>query len=162
MMLRAFGSTAGAPMFAVPVMLIAKGDTVKVTIAGGDLAKPIEITDKVWLAKLNVWSGPGTSTNEPQSLNVDWSQGKVDPPHNVPVYIVSFETTRRNPGTYIVRYAIDPSTKRGYVYFPGRADKEYRDNTWLIYRGVEGNWFRASNEWEKFTHRLIEDAQKAP
>jgi hypothetical protein len=85
MMLRAFELAAGALMFAVPVVLIAKGDTVKVTIAGGDLAKPIEITDKVWLAKLNVWSGPGTGTNERQSLNVDWSQGKVDPPHNVPV-----------------------------------------------------------------------------
>jgi hypothetical protein len=56
MMLRAFGSTAGAPMFAVPVMLIAKGDTVKVTIAGGDLAKPIEITDKV--GSRNSTSGP--------------------------------------------------------------------------------------------------------
>ena len=67
MMLRAFGLTAIALMFAVPITLIAKGDTVRVTITGGDLAKAIEITDEVWLAKLNVWSGPGTGANEPQS-----------------------------------------------------------------------------------------------
>ena len=56
MMLRAFELAAGALMFAVPVVLIAKGDTVKVTIAGGDLAKPIEITDKV--GSRNSTSGP--------------------------------------------------------------------------------------------------------
>ncbi len=49
----------------------------------------------------------------------------------------------------------DPSSNRGYVHLPGRADKEYRLNTSAILRGVEGNWFRATSEWERLVTPLI-------
>jgi len=75
------------------------------------------------------------------------------------VYELSFVTARKNPGTYVVRYAIDPSSERGYVYLPGKGDPGYRDNVFLIYRGVEGNWFHAWDEWEKLAHPLIEKAR---
>jgi hypothetical protein len=83
----------------------------------------------------------------------------VEAPKGVPVYEVSFVTTRSNPGTYVVRYAIDPATKRGYVYLPGKTDAGYRDNVFLIYREVEGNWFHAWDEWEKLANPLIERAR---
>src|SRR5437879_3915591 len=89
-----------------PVQLAAKGDTVRITINGGDLAAPIEITDPAVAARFHVWSG----------LIVDWSQGVVGPPKGLQIYEVSFVTTRRGPSTYVVRYAIDPSTNKGYVY----------------------------------------------
>ena len=76
------------------------------------------------------------------------TQGIVEPPKGVPVYEVSFMTNRGNPSTYVVRYAIDLSTKRGYVYLPGKTDAGYRDNVFLIYRGVEGNWFHAWSDRE--------------
>ena len=56
-------------------------------------------------------------------------------PARLVVYEVSFVTTRRDSGTYIVRYVIDPATNHGYVYLPGKRDSEYWSNTWLIYRG---------------------------
>ena len=151
--------TAIATLLSVPVLLSAKGDTVRIAITGGDLSTPIEIVDPAVTSHFQVWAGPGTSSNETHSLNVDWSRGTVDPPKGLPFYEVSFVTTRQNPGTYAVRYAVDPSTKQGYVYIPGKMDAEYQDNVWLIYHGVEGHWFHAWAEWEKIANPLIAKAR---
>ena len=144
-----------ATLVMAPVRLSAKGDTVRITITGGDLVTPIELTDQALVSRYHVWSGPGTSSNEAQGLNVDWSRGVAAPPKGLQTYEVSFVTTRREPSAYVVRYAIDRSTNEGYVYLPGRADPGYRDNVFLIYRGVEGNWFHAWSEWERLVNPLI-------
>jgi len=151
--------TASLLLLIVGLPLFAKGTTVRITITGGDLAVPIQITDPL-VAGFHVWSGAGTSSNQAQGFIVDWSSGIAQPPKALRVYEVSFFTTRRDPGTYVVRYAIDPSTDQGYVYLPGRTDAAYRDNTWLIYRGVEGNWFHAWSAWEQVAHPLITKALK--
>ena len=44
------------------------------------------------------------------------------------------------------------------MYLPGKTDAGYRNNVWLIYRGIEGNWFHAWNEWENLAHPLIAEA----
>lgn len=147
-------------LIVMPVALLAKGYTVRITIQGGDLAAPIQITDPDVVRTFNVWMGPGASSNERQGLIVDWSRGIAKPPKDLPVYQVLIATTRRNPGTYVVSYVIDPSTNEGYVYLPGKDDPEFRDNSWLIYRGVEGNWFHAWSEWQKVADRLIAKAGK--
>jgi hypothetical protein len=146
-------------LLAASIPAAAKGDTVRIIIKGGNLAGPIEITGAA-VARFNVWSGPGTSPNSPQGLIVDWSAGEAKPPQGVPVYDIDIVTTRQNPGTYKVRYILDPTTNRGYVYIPGKADEAYHDNTWLIYRGAEGKWFPAWSEWEDLTHSLIVRARK--
>jgi hypothetical protein len=160
MRIRFAALSASLALLIVPVQLSAKGDTVRITIKGGDLAAPIEITDRAAAAYFRVWSGPGTSSNEPQRLIVDWSRGVAELPKGLQVYEVSFLTTRRDPSTYVVRYLIDPSTNQGYVYLPGKTDAEYRDNVWLIYRGIEGNWFHAWSAWERIAHPLIANALK--
>jgi hypothetical protein len=139
-----------------PAGLSAKGETLRIVISGGDLAAPVEITDSAVIVVFRIWAGPGTSTNNPQSLNVDWSRGTVKPPEGAPVYQVSFVTTR---GPYIVRYAID-AANAGFVYLPGKTDAEYDHNVWLILRGVEGGWFHARVEWEKLANPLIAKAPK--
>jgi hypothetical protein len=148
-----------AALLIAPAAAFAKEATVRITISGGDLAAPIEITDPAVALRFHVWSGPGTSTNEAQGLNVDWSRGVAEPPQSLQVYDVSFVTARLNPGTYVVRYAIDPSTNHGFVYLPGRSDNGYRDNVWLIYRRMEGQWFHAWNVWENLVHPLIANAR---
>ena len=152
---------AGAALSIVSVPLFAKGPTVRITIDGGDLAAPVEVDDRHVAGFFNVWTGPGTSSNEAQGLIVDWSRGVTKPPKDLPVYDVSFVTGRRPRGTYIVRYVIDPSTGHGYVYLPGPADAEYPDNVWLILRGVEGNWFHSWSEWEELAHPLIAKAARS-
>jgi hypothetical protein len=152
---------AGAlALLIVPTHVSAKGDTVRITINGGDLASPIEITDRDVVAPFNIWSGPGTSPNSPEGLIVNWAAGFADAPRGLPRYEVSFLTTRSEPGTYMVWYAIDPATREGYVYLPGKDEPGYADNVWLILRRVEGHWFHAWSEWEKLSHPLIAKAPK--
>jgi hypothetical protein len=139
-----------------PSRSYAKEDTVRITINGGDLAAPIEIADPAVVKRYNVWAGRGTSSDEPNGVSIDWTRGIAEPPKGVAVYEVSFVTTRRNPGTYVVRYAIDAASHRGYVYLPGKTDPGYWDNVFLIYRKVEGNWFHAWDEWEKLANPMIE------
>lgn len=153
--------TAVTVFLFAPSVLSAKGDTVRITISGGDLASPVEINDPAVASRFEVWTGPGSSSNEAQGLNVDWSRGVLEPPKGLQIYEVSFITTRRDAGPYVVRYAIDPATNQGYVYLPGKADSGYRENVRLILRNIEGNWFRAWSEWEKLAHPLIAKARAA-
>src|SRR4051812_14946319 len=87
--------------------LFAKGKTVRITIEGADLKGAVEITDPKVLANFNVWAGPATSSNEAQSLIVDWAHGPVKGlPASLPRYKVSFYSSM--PGeqlVYVVFYA---------------------------------------------------------
>ncbi len=153
------GLLAILALMILPMQLSAQRETVQITIKGEDLAVPIELTDPAVIAGFRVWTGPGTSTNEPQGLIVDWSRGVAEPRQGLQVYEVSFLTTCRNR-RYVVSYLIDPSTDKGYVYLPGKTDPGHWVNVGLIYRGIEGNWFHAWNAWEKLAHRLIGKASK--
>jgi hypothetical protein len=152
-------------LLAIPIALFAKGRTVRIVIDGGDLAAPIEISDKTLVDSIVVGRGPGNfSARGPviydHGFIVQWSRGEAAAPPSLRTYNVSFVTTRTDKSTYIVRYAIDPATNQGYVLIPGKDDPAYPDNTWMILRGVEGKWFYAWSEWEKFAHPLIEKAPK--
>jgi hypothetical protein len=147
-----------------PARLFAKGDTVKITIQGADLRTPIQITDRKVLANIQVWSGLGTSSSEPgfdpkaPSFIIDWSQGPIaEPPKGLPHYEVSFYTNMPTERLiYVVSYALDAATGHGYVYLPGRNDKNYYLNVGTILRGVEGNWFRSWTQWDGVAKHLIE------
>jgi len=56
----------------VPTLLLAKGETVRITIQGPGLVAPIEITDPSTVKNFRVWTGPGTSSNESQGLIIGW------------------------------------------------------------------------------------------
>jgi hypothetical protein len=147
----------------IPASLSAKGKTVRITIKGADLKISIQITDPTTLANFNVWTGLGTSSNQGKGLIVDWSQGKVSlPPKGIPVYEVFFYADfgdQKEKQVYVVSYAYDPATRRGYVYIPGREDKWWQLNVSSILRGVEGNWFSAWSVWERVADPLIENAR---
>src|SRR6185436_13087587 len=103
-MRRTFAALAGLlALLIVPVRLSAKGKTVWITIQGAALAAPIEITGQE-AADFRVWTGPGTSSDEPQGLIVDWSRGISKPPEGLEVYEVSVLTTRRERNTYLMSY----------------------------------------------------------
>ena len=137
------------------LLLFAKGSTSKITIESARLTGPITIVDPAVLTNFQVYAGPGTSTGETTSLIVDWASGKVPAaPKDLERYRVSFDVGREHP--YVVLYAYDTAARRGYVYLPGKDDEWYRTNVFLIYRRLEGNWFRASEAWDKLAGRLIE------
>ena len=150
-----------------PSLLLAKGKTIRIVVEGNELSKPLDITDPKILANFNVWTGPGTSSNQPgfnpnaPSFIVDWSQGPVtEMPKGLQKYRISFYVNSQNERlAYVVFYVYDPSTKHGYVYLPGGSDEYYKLNVGTIFRGVEGKWFHAWSEWEKIAGPLINEAK---
>jgi hypothetical protein len=147
----------------LPPLLLAKGKTVKVLITGGDLTKPVEISDPNTLVHFQVWAGPGTSSNQDQAFIADWSSGPIkESPSNLTRYQVSFYVDLpEGRNTYVVLYAFDRSTERGYVYVPGKSDQYFQSNVSMIFRGVEGNWFHAWTVWDNVAEPLIASARSA-
>jgi hypothetical protein len=162
---------AGMSICAAAVVLSpsvsAKGETVKIAIAGGDLSEPITLTDAEVLRPFNVWAGPGTggtvngvSWRSTEGFIIEWTAGTVsERPKDLPRYEVSFYmnvSNRFDSGpTYIVFYENDRATGNGYVYLPGRDDPQYRRNVFAIIRHIEGNWFHASRAWQSAVTPLL-------
>ena len=146
-------------LIGIPASLSAKGRTVRIIIRGTDLKTPIEITDPTVLANFNVWTGPGTSSNESKGFIVDWSRGVIPaPPKGLRLYEVFFCAdfgSHEEKPVYVVSYEFDPSTRRGYLYLPGKGDKWWQLNVGTIFRSLEGNWFSAWSVWEDVARPLI-------
>jgi hypothetical protein len=154
-------------VLAVPVIASAKGITTRVVIKSPDLTTPIEITDPEVLKGFVVWAGPGVKVNgteQSEGFIIDWLAGVVaERPKVVRHYEVSFYVKYVNRPlegqedqlAYVVFYQSDPTGEQGYVYLPGRADEWYRLNTRAIFRGVEGNWFRATSAWQRVVTSLV-------
>jgi hypothetical protein len=139
----------------MPTLLLAKGDTVKITIESADLA--IEITDPA-VRQFNIWSD--FIIDSPPSAN------RVDAPVGLEHYKVSFyEGTLAEPSlAYVVTYVYDSSAQGGgFVYLPGGNDEFARLNMSHIYRGkeYEGHWFRSTKEWDDFVRPIIARAAAA-
>ena len=147
--------------------LLAKANTVKITIKGTNFKTPIEISDPKILATFQVWTGPGTSSNEKQGFIIDWSQGPVREMSQVlrghgvmfQGYQVSFHTGPNDQIAYVVYYSFSPGEEQGYVYVPGESDEWYGVNVRTVFRGVEGKLFRAWDAWERVARPLIEKAE---
>ena len=148
-------------------LVFAKGATTKITITGAGLQSPVEISDPEVLKNFTVWSGPGTRANGVEGTEgfiVDWASGAVtERPNGLHKFELSFYVRYANRPfgeqtdqlAYIVSYAVDPATGEGYVYLPGKADEPYRLNTKAIYRGREGNWFRANAAWQAAFRNVV-------
>jgi hypothetical protein len=165
-------------VLSVVTSLLAKGPTVKITVSGGGLFTPIQITDATIVRPFQVWAGPGTTTciqrvcsEHMDGFIIDWASGVVaERPSGLQRYEVAFfasdeQRTADGRGVetlpprvvYIVVYEHDPSTGHGYVYLPtDKDDQRYGANTASIYRGgLERHWFRATSEWETVVGPLI-------
>jgi hypothetical protein len=167
-MRRAISASFGVLIvFSATLLVLAKGTTTKITITGADLQSPIEISDPEVLKDFNVWSGPGTFVNGVEGKEgfiVDWASGAVtERPTGLRDFELSFYVRYANRPfgeqtdqlAYIVLYSVDPATGQGYVYLPGNADERYRLNTKTIYRGREGNWFRATPAWQSVFRSVV-------
>ena len=151
----------------MPTLLLAKGDTVKITIESAALGAPIEITDPA-VRQFNIWSGPGTSTFDGrEGFIIDWSNRANAAPVGLHHYKLSFyegcnpkESRTCHSAApslaYVVFYDYDPSAGDGFVYLPGKGGEFAQLNTSHIYRGgYEGHWFRAAKAWNDFVRPII-------
>lgn len=153
----------------LPAHLFAKAVTTRVIIEGNHFT--FNITSRKTLARFNVWSGPGTSSNgiastEPQSFIVDWSKGPLaTAPQALLPYQVSFYGVLPGEQTesllYVVTYAFDPAAGQGYVYLPGKGDRWYGLDVSRILHGVEGKWFHAWSAWDEVAGPRVTDSVAA-
>jgi hypothetical protein len=158
-MKRIFSAVLSLMVISIPVVASAKGDLVRIEVAGTTLSSTRVIADAEILRKIHIWSGPGTGQPPGSSLGtdsgfIDWQAGIVE---RVPANMISFDVSffcvlkRAEPAgrlTYAVKYAYDPTARRGYFYLPGPREKHYSLNVSTIVHDVEGRWFKASPHWE--------------
>ncbi len=140
----------------------AKGPVVRIEIRDGVHALLV-ISDAAIVGRFDLWNGPSVRTyaggvENPQTHVLDVDDGRfIDWPAGVvrqhrvglPRFEVSFyvETPRNGLHEYIVAYETDAVAKQGYIYLP-------RWENSLIWHGVEGNWFLASDRWDELVMPL--------
>ena len=145
-----------------------KGSITKIIVESPSLPTRIEIVDPEVLGRFTIWSGPGVGgwdmlktvpKADDAKFIVDWTQGIVSAQRsNSSRYLVRmYVEGRQSPrDTYEVEYVIDPADGAGYVYLPGQREEFGRWNSYQISRGVEGNWFKATRDWEEVVRPLID------
>jgi hypothetical protein len=138
-----------------------------ITISGGDLAAPAQITDSAVIRKFSPFAGPasGTTSNgvfvpysKAGGFVADWARGTVAAPGNAVLYAVQFHSSAPEH-SYRLRYAVDRSSGETFVYFPGKGEPEYGENVSMVLHRIEGNWFHAWLDWDKVAKPLIADAR---
>lgn len=152
----------------------AKSKTERIEVSRGNA--PLANIDGPDAQQITIWSGPGTSTitgdgsRMPTSRGdfADWNAGAVEVPRGLPIFNINFYCKACEPARgdtwrcYAVRYVPGRDGERGYIQIPGAGDNDYEVNVRSIYRGVEGQWFRASEKWEALVRPRIEQALAAP
>jgi hypothetical protein len=123
--------------------------------------------------QINIWNGPGSTMTAADGSSrmsrserdiADWNAGAVEAPQDLPVFNVRFFCKGRDPARddawrcYSVRYVPGRDGERGYIQIPPAGDDDYEANVRTIYRGVEGQWFRASESLEALVRPGIEQA----
>src|SRR5437867_5213148 len=107
----------------VPALLLAKGDTVKITIESTDLPSPIEITDP-GVRQFNIWSDfiidSPPSANRVSEAPVGLQRYRVSFYEGCDPKMMSACHPAEPSLAYVVTYAYDPSAEGGgFVYLPG-------------------------------------------
>jgi hypothetical protein len=155
----------------LPAFAVAKSETSRIEIAYGK--RPVVTLEGPESAgQFSIWSGPGTSTGPadgPREMPIgdkdfaDWSDLVAEPPGGK-AYVVRFYCAAQGENRaesvpshqcYGVRYVPDPAGG-GYIQIPPADDPEFRGNAVSIYRGVEGNWYRSTANWEEIVRPRIE------
>jgi hypothetical protein len=123
--------------------LEAKGTTVKLTLTGPGLVRPVEITEPDMLQGWNVWEG--------------WFIGEtiaIPPRIKGPIYQVAFdvrlpEWMRAGVKTmYTVSVARDVRSGALWLYLPGRGEPGYALNVRTMLRDTQdGHWHRPPAPW---------------
>jgi hypothetical protein len=135
---------------------IARGYPDKIIIQGGNLERPIELSDRQILGKFSPWYGQF----------IDWTNSPLAKPNDRPTYEVLFYVSwrdRKSPGKppqlkliFSFLYIPDPAGGPGLIYLPSRSDDKYRVNQATIMRDkYDGKWLQASVAWEEALKPLL-------
>lgn len=149
----------------------ARSQVVRIEVMRGKA--PLVSIEAPLAGDFTIWGGPGTSvtadagrqTGKSESDIADWKQGAVAAPSDArPVYQVVFLCEACEPARgdawrcYGVRYAPGEGGLPGLIQIPAAGDPDFPGNLQTIYRGVEGQWFRASPRWEAVVSARLQHA----
>jgi hypothetical protein len=145
--------------------LSAKGATTRITLTGAAPRATVTITKPDVLSGFQIWAGPGVSVDDVEQTEgfiIDWKSGPIaNPPGGLQRYEAAFYVSEPDQANatpaYIVTYAYDAASHRGYVYLPGKGDAAYALNSRAMFHGhgYEGHWFRATQAWDAAVSPLI-------
>lgn len=144
--MRISASVAVAIVISAVAGVGAKGPTIKLTVSGGNLRSPIEVTSKP--ALVHVWSDDFIAAPSAQ------------PPAELLRYQVAFHVlpkgTREPQVLYVITYARDPVSGEGFIYLPGPGEAYHSLNVSTMLREEkDGRWHRATPAWaQALNHSL--------
>jgi hypothetical protein len=147
----------------------AKSQVIRIDVMRGKA--PLASIEAPLAGEFTIWSGPGTQVTTGGETRAgssdgdiaDWQHGAVPaPPAGRAVYDVVFLCEACEPARgaawrcYGVRYAPGGPGAPGLIQIPAAGDPDFPGNLKTIYRGVEGQWFRASPRWEAIVRERIQ------
>jgi hypothetical protein len=120
--------------------------TVRVDVSGGDLSKPISITNSGLLQLSHVYAGQFLG-DRVDGVEAGWPRFDVRLVF-VPEIPSAVDASKRTERAYVLHYSLNRQTGEGYVYLPGPGEAGYRDNAGVMLRdGDDGHWHRAGSTW---------------
>ena len=146
----------GSIVFGGAAAAYSKGSPDKIVISGGNIGRPLEITDRQLLKAFDPWGGQF----------IDWAKGCVAAPADQSqsyevLFYMKWPGRRSDHDLgnlkmiYAVRYVVSSDGTSGYVYLPGEGEEFYSNNIGTIWREKDdGRWHRASSAWQIVMNRL--------
>jgi DNA-binding beta-propeller fold protein YncE len=141
-----------ATLLAIPLFLSGKAETIRVTITGGELTHPIQITDAKILNVSHAW---GTEF-------LDSSRPPLTPAPNItnPYEVTLFSQIANNDIRKTCVFFYSPSSSAaGVIYLPGKGAIWGLNVGTIVRKGRDGKWSYASPAWETLIKPLISRAE---
>jgi hypothetical protein len=159
------GSADGKWHVATPAWDSLMGDAVAISelqrtpdmilISGGELKRPVEITDSGLLTELNPWTGVFVDRDRPVS------GGRLGWEYEILYFKRGIEprTPYDREGLtmiYGLRYCVDEDGGPGSVHLAGRNDQFGPENVRMVWDGTyAGRWSRSTPSWKTFIERTV-------
>jgi hypothetical protein len=137
-------------LLVMPYALFAKGETARVTISGGGLANPIQITDAKVLEVNQAWGGEFLDLSRPPLMQAP----NIDNPYEVTFYSRIADNDIRKTCVFFYSASSAPAAQ-GIIYLPGKGALYWLNSGTMIREGRDGKWSYASPAWEALVKPFI-------
>jgi DNA-binding beta-propeller fold protein YncE len=142
----------GTALLAIPTFLSGKAETIRVTITGGGLTHPIQITDAKIVNVSHAWGAEFLDSSRPPLTQAP----NITSPYEVAFYSRIANNDIRK--TCVFFYSPRTSAA-GVIYLPGKGAIWGLNVGTIIREGRDGKWSYASPAWEAMIKPLIARAE---
>jgi DNA-binding beta-propeller fold protein YncE len=136
-----------------PPALFGKAETARVTVSGGGLANPIQITEAKVLELSQAWGAEFLDLSRPPLRQVP----NVDSAYEVTFYSRIADNDIRKTCVFFYSPSSAPAAQ-GVIYLPGKGTLARLNSGTIIRGGRDGKWSYASPAWEALIKPFIAGA----